>query len=252
VLTTDYLHVTDADALAWLLDRVEEAATGEVRGSFAARLFRDPRTSFHPKAYLFWSSAGARARGFVGSSNLSWSGINGGVEWNLGTPAVGLLRAAFDVLWDDPRNLALTHELVREYRSSAPPAPAVIRAATGEPPGPAVQPVAPTEIQRRALDALAATRADGFDAGLVVLATGLGKTWLAAFDSTRPQFRRTLFVAHREEILRQSRDVYRRVRPDAELGLFMGTERQSDADVVFASVQTLAGRLHEFRPDEFD
>ena len=80
----------------------------------------------------------------------------------------------------------------------------------------------------------------GFRRGLVVMATGLGKTWLAAFDTARPQFRRVLFVAHREEILRQSLDVFRRVQPDADLGLYYGGEKQPDARVLFASVQTLA------------
>ena len=85
---------------------------------------------------------------------------------------------------------------------------------------------------------------------MVVMATGLGKTWLAAFDSAA--FGRTLFVAHREEILRQSRDVFRQVRPAAELGLYMGTEKQPNADVVFASVQTLVNHLDDFSRDEFD
>ena len=59
-----------------------------------------------------------------------------------------------------------------------------------------------------ALRALEETRAEGATAGLVVLATGLGKTWLSAFDSHRPEFRRILFVAHREEILTQSRATF--------------------------------------------
>ena len=70
VLTTDYLTVTDADALARLLDLAElwpEAV--------ATRVFHDPATSFHPKAYLFWSADGAVAATFVGSNNLSASGI---------------------------------------------------------------------------------------------------------------------------------------------------------------------------------
>jgi len=71
----------------------------------------------------------------------------------------------------------------------------------------------------RALEALEQTRAEGNAAGLVVLATGLGKTWLAAFDSVRFGAKRVLFVAHREEILRQALDTFRRIRPDATLGL---------------------------------
>jgi superfamily II DNA or RNA helicase/diadenosine tetraphosphate (Ap4A) HIT family hydrolase len=249
VLTTDYLHVTDADALSWLLDRTEES--DGLRGSFETRVFSDPATSFHPKGYLFRSSKGGLARGFIGSSNLSGSGIDGGVEWNLSVTGIGALAASFDVLWTDPRSRPLTHSFVRRYRASTPPSGSVA-AIAGLIPEPPLQPVAPREVQRRALDALTQTRIDGFDAGLVVLATGLGKTWLAAFDSSRPQFRRTLFIAHREEILRQSRDVFRQVLPDAELGLYLGSERQSDADVVFASVQTLARHLGGFARDEFD
>ena len=70
------------------------------------------------------------------------------------------------------------------------------------------------------------------------MATGLGRTWLAAFDSARPEFRRVLFVAHREEILRQSRNVFRQVMPDADLGLFVGDEKSADATTVFASVRS--------------
>jgi len=65
VLTTDYLTVTDADALARLLD------LAEVRGqAIATRVFHDPTTSFHPKAYLFYSEDRAAAAAFVGSNSL--------------------------------------------------------------------------------------------------------------------------------------------------------------------------------------
>ena len=64
----------------------------------------------------------------------------------------------------------------------------------------------PRAIQQEALKALEDTREAGFSAGLVVLATGLGKTWLSTFDSNRPEFRRVLFVAHREEILNQAKE----------------------------------------------
>jgi superfamily II DNA or RNA helicase len=71
----------------------------------------------------------------------------------------------------------------------------------------------PHSIQREALLALERTRQEGFTAGLVVLATGLGKTWLAAFDSDRSDYRRILFVAHREEILEQAMTTFERQRP---------------------------------------
>lgn len=244
ILTTDYLAITDADALARLLDLTDSSY-----GHLAVRVFSDPTTSFHPKAYLFWSSTGAAARAFVGSSNLSRSGIAGGVEWSVGVDRVGPLVAGFERLWADPRSRPLTHRLLREYRARwdplRPPPPEVH-------PEPAARAPAPRPVQREALDALERTRADGHAAGLVVMATGLGKTWLAAFDSARPSLRRILFVAHREEILSQSRDVFRRVQPDADLGMFTGTERTDEARVVFVSVQTLTRHLGSFDPEAFD
>src|SRR5205807_10403455 len=127
------------------------------------------------------------------------------------------VRQAFERLWGDPRSRALTAEWLRLYRRLAPLADVVPLEVEIEPP---VQPALPRPVQREALDALEASRLAGYRAGLVVMATGLGKTWLAAFDTARPQFRRVLFVAHREEIIRQSRDVFRRVQPDGDFGLY--------------------------------
>jgi superfamily II DNA or RNA helicase/HKD family nuclease len=243
VLTTDYLTVTDADALARLLD------LAEVRpDAVATRVFHDPATSFHPKAYLFWSADGAAAAAFVGSNNLSASGIAGGIEWAIGADQAGPLLTAFERLWSDPRSRPLTHDLLADYRQRWQPG----TPATGVVCEPPATPPAPWPAQQEALAALEQTRLEGFRRGLVVMATGLGKTWLAAFDATRPQFRRVLFVAHREEILRQSLEVFRRVQPDADLGLYYGGQKQPEARAVFAAIQTLAGNLHRFAPGRFD
>ena len=89
-------------------------------------------------------------------------------------------------------------------------------------------------------------------AGLVVLATGLGKTFLAAFDSQ--PYRRVLFVAHRQEILAQAMKAFRLVRPGDHMGMYHGTEKTPDAQVVFASIQTM-GRLphlRQFAREAFD
>ena len=243
VLTTDYLTVTDADALARLLDLAELHPD-----VIATRVFHDPATSFHPKAYLFSSADGVVAATFVGSNNLSASGIGGGIEWAIGTDQAAPLLTAFERLWSDPRSQQLTHELLADYRLRWQPAVHTAGVMV-EPPA---KPPAPRPVQREALTALEQTRLEGFRRGLVVMATGLGKTWLAAFDTARPQFPRVLFVAHREEILRQSLEVFRQVQPDADLGLYYGGAKQSGARIVFAGVQTLAGNLDQFEPDRFD
>lgn len=52
--------------------------------------------------------------------------------------------------------------------------------------------------------------------------------------------KRVLFVAHREEILNQALSNFRAIRPDATLGFYTGSEKAGSADVLFASIQTLA------------
>lgn len=258
LLTTDYLEVTDSSALGFFLDRVGVHPTGTLE----AKVFSDPATSFHPKAYLFWSSTTGDGVAFVGSSNLSRSGITTGVEWNLETRHVAELVAAFETLWEDDRAVPLTADWLEGYEERR----RALLGARTERPGPAPEEPGefeyrpdeiestprPWNVQAEALAALEATRIDGHKAGLVVMATGLGKTWLAAFDSTRPEFRRVLFVAHREEILRQARDVYRRVRPAGSLTMYTGTERDPGGEVVFAAVQSLHRNLDHFEPDDFD
>ena len=245
IIATDYLGVTEQAALGQLLRRVADTT-----GRFRAKLFRAGPTSFHPKGYLFSSATdGQIAFAFVGSANASRSGLVEGAEWTLETgdsATVTEARRRFDALWDDPRCETLTESIVAAYReapraSELPP--------LSEPP---TQPIAPTPIQEDALRALEQSRLDGFGAGLVVMATGLGKTWLAAFDCTRPLFRRVLFVAHREEILTQARAVYRQVHPDASIGMVLGVRHEDDADIVFASVQTLARRVSRLDPRAFD
>ena len=257
VLTTDYLGITDPAALGFFLDRIEQAARTEQATTSAApqlavRVFSDPSTSFHPKAYIFSNSSSHQGVAFVGSSNLSRSALERGIEWNVETRQVGALLDEFERLWADPRSVALDAPWLAAYRQRqlARPAPPADDEAIG---GVALEPEpTPTSVQREALSALEQTRAQGFAAGLVVMATGLGKTWLAAFDSTRPQFRRVLFIAHRDEILGQARDVYRRIRPSGTFGYFTGDRRDADGDVVFASIQSLTRNLAAFDPTTFD
>lgn len=242
ILTTDYLGLTEPGALARLHDLMEDNPE-----TLSVRIFHDPELSFHPKAYLFYAGAGRRQAAFVGSSNLSGSGLSGGIEWNLLVGSIDEMKERFLVLWLDHRSLPLTDELIAAYE----PAPAYVPEAV-EVKEPPEQPPQPRPIQQEALRALAQTRADGFGAGMVTMATGLGKTWLAAFDAVQAQASRVLFVAHREEILKQSRDIFRRVNPQATMGLYFGGEKQPEADFVFATVQTLAGGRDNFAPDAFD
>ncbi len=251
-ITGDYLDATDPDALLRLLD---------LRGRIDCRVFQTygaPKAAgfahaFHPKAYLFRHRDDSRAA-FIGSSNLSQIALTSGVEWNYRVlesrdPAGWReLTVAFDALFVSPNTVPLTAEWIAQYRdrrATAPLSPEVVAERPLEIPS-------PHSIQEEALQALRETRAAGQRAGLVVLATGLGKTWLSAFDSQ--SFRRVLFVAHREEILGQALENYRAIRPHDSFGRYTGDEKSPAAAVLFASIQTLSRQAHleRFGHDEFD
>ena len=104
----------------------------------------------------------------------------------------------------------------------------------------------PYSYQQEILDKLEAERTvRGYTRNLVVAATGTGKTVISALDYKR--FRkqnpdrpcRLLFVAHREEILKQSLYTFRAVLKDANFGeLFVGNYKPESIDNLFLSIQT--------------
>jgi superfamily II DNA or RNA helicase/HKD family nuclease/predicted house-cleaning noncanonical NTP pyrophosphatase (MazG superfamily) len=228
LLTTDYLDVTEPDALDALLG---------LQGNFEARVYSHERRSFHPKAYLFERADGS-GRAFVGSANLSRSGLRDGVEWtwtvldfDAGQP-LHELRTRFDELWDGPDVHPLSPGWIDAYRSRRRVRP-FTEPLPPTPPG--VEPRAAQQLALRELDRL---RADGHRRALVVAATGLGKTFLAAFDARDAM--RVLFVAHREELLRQAAAAFAAVYPSRSSGYVLNGRADLDRDCVFASVQTLS------------
>ncbi|MDA7492914.1 DEAD/DEAH box helicase family protein [bacterium] len=248
IVTGDYFDVTDPDALVELNDLGE---------NLQLRVFEAADTSYHPKSYIFYDSQ-HQGTAFVGSSNLTQNALRGGIEWNYRVLEDHADRGfvdvanAFDQLFNDQKVRAVDAEWIDEYRKRRRTVDTVSQQGVQfEVPE---APPQPHVVQQEALAALQATRMSDNEAGLVVLATGLGKTWLSAFDSSRPEFERVLFVAHREEILSQAMRTFRRIRPHARLGLYNGKEKTKEADILFASVQTLSrsGHLQKFSRDHFD
>ena len=238
ILVGDYLDVTEPAALRRLND---------LSGDLVVRVYEARDRGFHLKTYIFQTDVEGIA--FVGSSNLSAPALTSSIEWNYKVISRHE-RAGYSEITVGFENIFNCYQAVRAdeawiCRYEARRLPADWRGAglTEEPPAPMM---APHSIQQQALKALEDTRREGFSAGLVVLATGLGKTWLSAFDSDQAQFRRVLFVAHREEILNQAIENFRRVRPNASIGRMIGPQKDSSADLVFASVQTL-GRVEHLK-----
>lgn len=272
LVTGDYLHITQATALAdllvWAGGNAALAEGERLRGSFDAHVVEvetlpGESRSFHPKSWRFEGLDFGTA--FVGSSNVSRAALRSGVEWNLRTDrqrdpdAYRAVVEGFEHWWS--RSRPLTADWVEEYARRA------LQSSASLPPGeedaaPIEPPPEPHPIQREALAALQRARADdGRRRALVVLATGLGKTYLAALDvlawaNTQGRMPRVLVLAHREELLFQAAKTFRRLLRDGAVrfGWFAGNAGDLDGSVVFASVQKLSRPEHLARlvPGSFD
>ncbi|THF84443.1 DEAD/DEAH box helicase family protein [Cohnella fermenti] len=272
VLAGDYLFVTQPEGLQALLD---------IDPRLEARLWRSMGTSFHPKAYLFDYENGEGLL-IVGSSNFSMSAMRMGMEWNLAMNAKAepyTFQVALDKFMQNfyhdstlplNENTLLLYE--EEYRTCHRNNPELIRMITEmeeeeyrvgsedhlpeesdeEDERAEWAAIHPRFAQIDALDALERALDEEYDKAMVVMATGLGKTYLAGFFAQR--FHRVLFVAHREEILHQARRSFQHVMQDRTFGIYNGVLKEGDADCVFASIYTLGMKKHResFAQDRFD
>ena len=241
LITTTYTGATDATAVR-AIARLHGA---QVRVSFDGR-----RSRIHAKAWLFHRDTGFSTV-WVGSANLSASALAGGLEWTIKAAeadlkhVVDLFRGAFDSLWADPEfelidpNDEDQWQRLNKALGSARERPTTLEDA------PVFFDLRPYPFQEEILDILAEAREGrGKRRNLVVAATGTGKTMLAAFDYARERAKRPLtllFLAHREELLRQARTSFRYVLRDGSFGeLLTGSEKPRQATHLFATIQSLA------------
>ena len=254
ILVSDYLYISDVRALrrllGWMISAADEFDDERLKVKLVElqRLPSKPN-SFHPKA---WQISDDRS-GFiaVGSSNLSGPALQTGVEWNLlSTQPVPSLAhqqvaAEFASLWEiaSPLTTVLIDDYAKhatEYRQQHfQPETHDSRDELFEP--------RPWQVE--ALESLDRIRAAGYQRALVAVATGMGKTWLAAFDARqvgqqlerRP---RVLVIAHRAHILAQAEAAISRVL-DSEFdegatAWYLGNSGALSGDLVIASVQKLS------------
>jgi superfamily II DNA or RNA helicase len=252
VITATYIGATEKRALDRLVD-----LGAEVKVSYETRT-----TRLHAKAWFFRRATGLHTA-YVGSSNLSRTALLDGLEWNVRLSSVeqphllDTFAATFEEYWADPSFEAydpdrdgqrLDVALAKE-RGGPTALPLEITALDVQPYG----------YQREVLDELAAEReVHGHWRNLVVMATGTGKTVVAALDYRRLRHAGVvdslLFVAHREEILAQSRAVFRHVLRRGDFGeRFVAGDRPNEWRCVFASVQSLSQlELDQLDPERFD
>ncbi|MGR5538049.1 DEAD/DEAH box helicase family protein [Vibrio campbellii] len=258
ILTSDYLHITHPIALRSLVELKGE----EVE----VKIFEANNRSFHLKSYIFVRSDEAQSffngTAFVGSNNISKSALTDAHEWCLrldyhqpddSPSAIQFknIREQFNKLFHHPQAIALTDEWIDAYiKRRTPPKLSVVGDSTLLDD----EAYTPNPVQLEALSALNDTRSKGYVRGLVVMGTGMGKTWLSAFDAKQIQANRVLFVAHREEILSQALNIFAKLWPEKSAGYYNGKNKEQNKEMLFASVQSL-GRiehLNKFEPDYFD
>ncbi|OJT25713.1 hypothetical protein BO221_07600 [Archangium sp. Cb G35] len=230
VLTSTYQQVTQPEALEALLEM--EGVECRVQGG---------STGFHSKFWWFRGKSGAEC--WAGSSNLTRGGLATNLEWNIRSleeARIEQTRRQFDALWGRSDVQPLSRELIHRYRlhrRPERPAPTPLFLAADEP----RRAPQPNPAQQEALKKLAELRERGERRAAVIAATGLGKTYLAAFDVAASGARRVLYVSHRLEHLTQAMRAFGLVLGKKHLGLVGGGQVAADADIVFATVQSLRG-----------
>ncbi|MEO5876783.1 MAG: DUF3427 domain-containing protein [Streptosporangiaceae bacterium] len=250
VITTTYMGATEKRAVDRLV-----AMGAEVRISYDTR-----RTRLHAKAWLFRRSSKLDTA-YVGSSNLSRAAMLDGLEWNIRVARaeqgylIDTFAATFEEYWNDPSFEEYDQERDGERLEAAlalggsDGRTAPLRIANID--------VHPYGYQQEILDELQAAREEhGHWRNLAVMATGTGKTIVAALDYKRLREQgkvgSLLFVAHTKEILEQSLHTFRAVLQDGSFGeLFVDGHRPADWKHVFGSIQSLRG-LTDLPPDRFD
>ena len=235
-LTGNYLGITQPSALYLIKHKLGEQVD--------LRFYNEKNRSFHPKSYMFHYKDYSTI--YIGSSNISKSALTSGIEWNYRFSSKTdshNYEKFYNTFLDlfEHHSIVIDDDELKRYSKNWH-RPAVSKdldrydlqddettnnLALFEPRG----------AQIEALCALENTRAEGAGRALVQAATGVGKTYLAAFDSK--DYERVLFVAHREEILKQAAQSFKNVRNSDDYGFFDGESKCTDKSMIFASVATL-------------
>ncbi|WP_282035212.1 DEAD/DEAH box helicase family protein [Metabacillus indicus] len=269
ICTGDYLYITQPEA-------IEKLAA--IHPSIEVRMWKSNGVSFHPKAYLFEDEKNGTS--IIGSSNLSRSALTKGYEWNVevdeesdGDLFLTASQTFLEVFHHEqtiPINKVTAELFKSEYEIFHAKTPQLVKKWTTLEEQDLMLPVSDEKVdivkdspviygsiqprfaQIEALDELNTVYESGYDSAMIVMATGLGKTYLAGFFAEK--FPRILFIAHLEEILYQAKSSFEKIIHNRSLGIYNGRIKDSKASIIFASIQTLSRKKHleVFDVNEFD
>lgn len=243
IITTSYMGATDAKAVEFLAS----LPNTEVKLSYNTN-----RERLHAKSYLFMRNTGFNT-GYIGSSNLSHSALTSGLEWNLKITSQEIPHiiekslSTFETYWESPDFEHFDGEIESRKKLNN-----ALQEAKGSfnPTTPSFYfDIKPHSHQQTILTKLQVERdLHNRYRNLVVAATGTGKTIISAFDfshfyNENPEAK-FLFIAHREEILKQALGAYRGVLKSSTFGeLWVGNNKPSKYQHLFASIQSLNNQI---------
>lgn len=226
------------------------------------RVYEQNHGKFHAKGYLFQHEGYQSA--LVGSSNFTAGALKVNKEWNLLFTSHNNGKLTEDIAseieeqWKGASKLTpeWINEYEKKYKIQNKPAIKVVSQSVDED-NSNYSTIKPNKMQKKALKNLQKLRLLRETKGLIISATGTGKTYLAALDVKNYNPKRFLFVAHREQILKKSLDSFHKVLggdKKTNYGILSGNAKNTDAKYLFATVQTLskAENLNQFKRDEFD
>jgi len=241
IITSNYLNFNKPKVFHELL-KLENV---EVRISSAE--------GFHSKSYIFEHSEHYTI--VIGSSNLTGNALRVNAELNIKLTSHGnseiadQFKTQFEEAWESSQSL--TQEWIRSYEEHYVPPLSTSTSGIKN-----TLQIKPNKMQEAALKGIQAIRNNGAKKGMIVSATGTGKTYLSAFDIRSFTPKRMLFIVHREQILEKAKKDFQKVLggDEKDFGILSGSSKDINARYLFATIQTISKNdiLVSFTHDHFD
>lgn len=243
ILTTDYLYFNQPKALQEL----------QQYPNLNIRIYT--KENFHIKGYIFEQNDYYTL--IVGSNNLTQTALKANKEWSLkiNSLANGALinntLSQFQQMWQEA--LPLTDIWLKQYTDKYYSLQKLKRQFATAQENISTN-VTPNKMQQEALKALAKLQQNNKHKALLISATGTGKTYLSAFAVKKANPKRLLFLAHREQILKQACKTFAKIIPDIQYGILSANHKDFHKPYLFATINMLSKEenLTQFTPTHFD